>query len=101
MVISTAENSHDNLTSIVKQTNAYVYNNISIPRNLTSTLGASFDTYEDKSINSSQLAAKFGFQWNVTDRTSLRAAALRTMKRALSCNKTLEADTGSRIRPVL
>jgi len=60
-----------------------------VPKEVTWTLGLGYDSYNDESIDVNEVNPKFGVQWHVTDAVRLRAAAMRTVKRALVVNQTL------------
>jgi tetratricopeptide (TPR) repeat protein len=69
---------------------AYSYANIKIPDNVIWTVGLSYESDESPFANLNELNPKFGVQWAVTDRVSLRAAAFKTVKRALAFEQTIE-----------
>jgi len=77
-----------------KQTNAYMYSFIKPLSNLTFTLGVSGDFYDTKSAaeapDQNQINPKFGMVWNPLPGTTVRAAAFRTLTRALITSQTLE-----------
>jgi len=54
------------------------------------TLGLSADAYKDPQIERKQLNPKFGLVWNPTDRTTLRLAAFRALKRKVLSGQTIE-----------
>ena len=71
----------------------YVYAYINYLKNVTVTLGASFDKNESKeldAVDKSQFNPKVGITWNPVPNTTLRAAFFRTLKRTLITNQTLE-----------
>jgi tetratricopeptide (TPR) repeat protein len=70
--------------------NPYIYSQFFIPKNIIWTVGASMDFFEDKLMDRQQFNPKFGVTWSVTQTTTLRAAALRTFKRLLIADQTLE-----------
>jgi tetratricopeptide (TPR) repeat protein len=74
----------------IEQHNIYAYTNLSFPKNLTWTIGLSYDSYDEESIKLNKVNPKFGLQWNITDRLRLRAAFLRTLKRQLLVDQTIE-----------
>jgi len=73
------------------QKNAYLYFYQNIKNNIALTYGVSLDDvelpyYEDNN----QVNPKLGILWDVTDSLSMRMAAFKYSKRALSSNQTLE-----------
>ncbi|MGI9304565.1 MAG: TonB-dependent receptor domain-containing protein, partial [Gammaproteobacteria bacterium] len=74
----------------IDQENVYAYANLRILDRLTGTLGASYDVYDDETIDESELNPKLGLQWNITDRALLRAAAFETLKRELVVDQAIE-----------
>ncbi|MGH7146848.1 MAG: tetratricopeptide repeat protein [Nitrospiraceae bacterium] len=85
-------NSRANLNA--KHTNAYMYSFINPLSNLTFTLGVSGDFYDTKNAEVSpdqkQINPKFGMVWNPLPGTTVRAAAFRSLTRALITSQTLE-----------
>ena len=74
----------------VQHANLYLYSNINVIENLTVTVGASGDFYEDEDFDKDQLNPKFGITWTPAADTTVRAAAFSTVKRTLITNQTLE-----------
>ena len=79
----------------VRHGNLYLYSYINYPKDVTFTVGASGDFYSEqqpdysfKQVN--QFNPKFGITWNPLQGTTLRGAALRTLKRTLITDQTLE-----------
>ncbi len=70
--------------------NGYIYSKQKILPNLTTTLGLSFDAYNDGLVDRQQFNPKFGAIWNPIKSLTLRAAAFRTLKRPLAANQTIE-----------
>jgi opacity protein-like surface antigen len=73
--------------------NAYLYSYIYLPRDVTFTVGGSYDDMEaDDPLTKSQdqFNPKFGITWNPVPNTTLRGAVFRTLKRTLITNQTLE-----------
>jgi tetratricopeptide (TPR) repeat protein len=75
--------------------NGYAYSYINAIKNLTITLGYSFDLLDGDSGfiprgNKSQYNPKVGITWNPFSDTTLRAAAFRVLKRTLITDQTLE-----------
>jgi len=73
-----------------EQRNGYVYLNLIGPAEVTWTVGASYDSVEEGSLDVDETNPKVGFQWDVTDRARLRAAYMETVKRTLVAEQTLE-----------
>ena len=76
----------------VRHHNGYIYSILRLPQHLTWTLGLSYDDYDDDNTqtNREQLNPKLGLVWGLTETTSLRMAAFRTLKRPLLSNQTVE-----------
>ena len=74
----------------IRQDNAYVYGNVTWPHNVTWTLGASYDRFQQGIIDEGEVNPKLGVQWDMTDWARLRLAYVETMKRALLVDQTLE-----------
>jgi hypothetical protein len=74
----------------IKQPRAYAYANFTPAETVTLTLGASYDDYEEGTLEETSFNPKFGVQWDVTNRVRLRAAAFKVLKPALVNNRTLE-----------
>ncbi len=72
----------------------YIYSNVIFPKNLTWTIGLSYDSYDEKretaTLDLEEFNPKVGLQWDVTDNLRLRAAAFETVKRALVVEQTIE-----------
>jgi tetratricopeptide (TPR) repeat protein len=76
--------------SAIEHENAYFYSDIELTDGFVVTLGASLDALQDIGVERVQINPKVGFIWDVTDDTSIRAAAFRTLKRTLSSSQTIE-----------
>ncbi|HRD68500.1 MAG TPA: TonB-dependent receptor, partial [Candidatus Competibacter sp.] len=61
----------------ITQQIAYGYANIKIPDNVIWTIGLSYQSDDNTTANLNELNPKFGVQWAITDRVSLRAAAFK------------------------
>ncbi|MBD9360963.1 TonB-dependent receptor domain-containing protein [Methylomonas fluvii] len=70
--------------------NIYSYLKYNISSNLATTVGLSYDSYEDPALKKYQLNPKFGVIWNPTHNLTLRASAFRSLKRPLANNQTIE-----------
>lgn len=77
-------------TEKIKQPRAYAYANLMPTKAVTWTLGASYDDYEEGTLEETSFNPKFGVQWDVTNSVRLRAAAFKVLKPALVNNRTLE-----------
>ena len=71
--------------------NVYAYAYVNLLKNLTATLGLSFDSLSgDEDVDKDQVNPKFGITWTPFAGTTLRAAAFRVLKRTLITDQTLE-----------
>jgi hypothetical protein len=70
--------------------NAYIYLPFKLTSSMQAIVGLSYDDIEEVGINRSQINPKFGFIWNPTTSTTLRASAFRVMKRSFASNQTIE-----------
>ena len=92
-----------------KRDNAYMYVNFNLPKNITATLGLSYDFFkydidredfsrlhinpapgDDKSFRFSQFSPKVGLQWDIVRDVRLRFAWFETVKPSLVANQSLE-----------
>jgi tetratricopeptide (TPR) repeat protein len=73
-------------------TNVYLYSHIDMLKNVTFTLGGSYDHIDASSedVDGDQFNPKFGFTFTPLENTTIRGAAFRTLKRTLITNQTLE-----------
>jgi hypothetical protein len=71
--------------------NAYVYALVK-PQNsgLKLSFGASMDTLDENALHRSELCPKLGLIWNPIASTTIRAASIKTLKRPLVGNETIE-----------
>jgi tetratricopeptide (TPR) repeat protein len=81
----------------IEHFNVYLYSYINVLKNVTFTLGASGDFFEQKeegtgnrNQDENQFNPKFGVIWNPVPNTTLRGAAFRTFKRTLVTDQTIE-----------
>jgi tetratricopeptide (TPR) repeat protein len=74
----------------VRHSNLYVYSHINYPKNVTWTIGASADFFEDGLTDRDQFNPKLGLSWTPLPATTLRAAVSRALKRALISDQTVE-----------
>jgi tetratricopeptide (TPR) repeat protein len=71
--------------------NAYGYANVNLMKNVTATLGLSFDFVRgDEDVDQDQINPKFGITWTPLAGTTLRGALFRTLKRTLINDQTIE-----------
>ena len=71
--------------------NVYAYADVNLLKNVTATLGLSFDSLSgDEDVDKDQVNPKFGITWTPFAGTTLRAAAFRVLKRTLITDQTLE-----------
>jgi len=78
------------IKTTIKHTNLYVYSNITYPRTLTLTIGASGDILRGALVDRTQVNPKFGLNWNPIPSTTFRAAAFRTLTRMGITEATIE-----------
>jgi tetratricopeptide (TPR) repeat protein len=81
------------LNNDTKHKNIYAYLNVNYPKNVTFTIGGSYDDFSSESdvINKkTQFNPKFGITWNPVSATTIRAAAFKVLKRTLITDQTLE-----------
>ena len=77
--------------SDLHQSNIYLYSLFDLPHDVTLTVGASGDAYDDGSIDRKQFNPKLGVEWDATTDTTVRAAAFRTLQRLTSISpQTIE-----------
>lgn len=69
---------------------AYGYANIKWPENLIWTVGLSYQSDENSTLNLNELNPKFGVQWAINDHLSLRAAAFQAVRRTYFIEQTIE-----------
>lgn len=72
------------------QTNLYAYSLIDLTDDLTLTLGISADLLDGELFDRDQVNPKLGVTWRPTSGTTVRAAAFRTLQRALVSDQTIE-----------
>jgi len=72
-----------------RHVNAYAYADFNLPGNVTASLGASFDSVKGD-LEQDQFNPKVGITWSPLPGTTIRAAALRVLKRTLINDQTLE-----------
>ncbi len=74
----------------VNHTNAYIYLNQHFLYDIQTTLGVSFDTYDDGITIKDQFNPKVGLIWKSPGFLTFRTAFFRTLKRALAAKQTIE-----------
>jgi tetratricopeptide (TPR) repeat protein len=74
----------------VLHTNFYAYSHINYPKNVTWTIGASVDLFDDGLVDRDQVNPKLGLTWNPLPATTIRAAVSRALKRVLVTDQTVE-----------
>ena len=80
----------DRLTSDREQSNLYTYTHVKYPRNFKWIFGLGYDDFEQSPISVQEVSPKAGLLWDITERIRLRAAAMKTVKRALAVDQTIE-----------
>jgi len=73
-----------------RHTNLYAYSLFDCLKNLTITLGASADFYDDREEPINQFNPKFGITWNIGSSTTVRGTVFRTLHRTLISSQTIE-----------
>jgi hypothetical protein len=73
-----------------RHSNLYLYSTISANPSLKGTVGLSADSFKKEKLKIDQLNPKLGISWQVLSQITLRAGALRTLKRSLVTNQTIE-----------
>ena len=76
--------------SLTEHLNAYLYIPYTFANNIVTTIGLSFDLFDNGKINRHQFNPKFGLMWMPNSKTTLRFSAFRTLKRLLVANQTIE-----------
>ncbi len=70
--------------------NLHAYSTWGLNTDLMLTLGASVDSYHSDIFDKDQFNPKLGITWNISQAATLRLAGMRTFKRSLASNQTLE-----------
>ena len=73
----------------IRQTSVYLYSLVSISPDVSVTLGTTVDLF-DAIVEKTQANPKIGVLWTPASATTVRAGALRTLKRALPTDQTIE-----------
>ncbi|WP_455234063.1 FecR domain-containing protein [Thiogranum longum] len=74
----------------LEHNNLYVYSQTDMLPSLSIIAAISYDDYSDDLIDRDQWNPKIGVLWDITPATTLRAAALRVLKRTVTSNQTIE-----------
>jgi tetratricopeptide (TPR) repeat protein len=74
----------------IRHPNLYAYSHLNYLPTATLTVGGSADFFDSGPVDRRQFNPKFGLTWSPWPATALRAAVLRTVKRTLISNQTLE-----------
>lgn len=74
----------------VRHTNAYVYSDVKLPRGAVVSGGLSREAFSDGQLNRKPWNPKFGFSVSLDEKTTIRAASVRTLKRTLISSQTIE-----------
>lgn len=77
-------------TTDLEHNNLYLYTQADVLKNATLVGGLSYDDYEDSVIDRDQWNPKIGALWDITDATTLRAAAFRVLTRTVISEQTIE-----------
>ena len=70
--------------------NGYVYWIQRWPAHFTSTLGIGYETLDQNELEVNKTTPKIGLDWHPWESVRIRAAAVSTVKRALTANQTIE-----------
>jgi tetratricopeptide (TPR) repeat protein len=70
--------------------NLYIYSLLSLPAQITMTIGATFEDFESTIIETQQLGPKLGLSWDVFDNVTLRVAYLESLARPLQFEQSIE-----------
>lgn len=73
-----------------RHSNLYVYSDIKPAHDISVIFGASVDSFHDQLTDRDQFNPKLGVLWSITPATTLRVAAMRTLKRSLVAGQTVE-----------
>ena len=76
--------------STIEQYNTYLYANVAWPADMTWTFGLSYGSLEQDLLEVYRFNPKAGLQWNFTQNARLRLAYMKSVKRTLIVDQTLE-----------
>ena len=83
----------------ISRKNIYVYTNINLRPNLTTTLGLSYDLFTNSTSQSTdKINPKFGLQWDINQYFRLRAAWFESTKPHVMGQQSLEPTQISTIK---
>ena len=86
----------------LEHVNAYAYAHVNLPKDVTATLGLSFDSLSgDEDVDKDQVNPKFGITWTPLAGTTLRGAAFRVLEENVDHRPDVGANPGGRVQPVL
>ena len=77
-------------TPTIDDMRGYVYSNLQQNDELTWTLGASYQDYDEDAFDYDRFNPKLGLRWDIMDTLQFRAAWFKVAKPALASNRTLE-----------
>jgi len=86
----TSSTSVTNRDSETNYFNGYIYTTIELNKEVITSLGLSFDSYNDGLYDTNQFNPKIGLTWTPLNKLTLRAAAFRNLKRPLAARQTIE-----------
>jgi outer membrane receptor protein involved in Fe transport len=78
------------LDSPRQQVSGYAYTTFALPQSVRWTLGLGYDDFEQAPLEVNEWTPKAGLVWEIADWLYLRAAAIKTVKRALIVDQTIE-----------
>ena len=85
-----------------KRENAYLYSNFNYPKNVTATLGVSYDTFKDfTDLKFDTFNPKFGLQWNIVDALRLRPRLVRNSQGCIDYQSNTGAYTSGRFQSII
>ena len=73
-----------------KSWNSYLYNYVTLNKNIDLTFGLSLSETENQNFTRRDISPKLGFNWQLPNNASLRLAYFRGLKRELSTETTIE-----------
>jgi outer membrane receptor protein involved in Fe transport len=73
-----------------KHVNLYAYYNAFWPSTMTWSFGLSYESFDERDLEVDKINPKLGVQWDFADWGRLRLAYLRTVKRPLAIDQTIE-----------
>ena len=77
--------------SLIERSNGYAYTNLNFIKNLSTTIGFSYDALRERSdFKENKFNPKFGMQWDISSHLRMRFAFFETVKSSIIANQTLE-----------